>query len=104
MSPARERRFRRLLQAPDEDPLSGLANLFDAGIVFAVALLVGVAVRVNATQREDSPSLDDALERERTVPLERFRVGDRQLEGQGERLGYAYRLANGEVVYVPEER
>jgi hypothetical protein len=31
------------------------------------------------------------------------RVTDRQLSGQGERLGTAYRLPDGQVVYVPEQ-
>ena len=30
------------------------------------------------------------------------KVGDKKLSGEGERLGTAYRLKNGQVVYVPE--
>lgn len=33
--------------------------------------------------------------------LEHYRVSENELQGQGERLGIAYRLENGEVVYVP---
>ena len=31
------------------------------------------------------------------------KVTDKTLSGQGTRLGTAYRLANGQVVYVPDE-
>ena len=31
------------------------------------------------------------------------KVTDKSLSGQGTRLGTAYRLANGQVVYVPED-
>jgi len=94
----------RVFHGADDDPLSGLANLFDAGIVFAVALLVGVVVSAAAKSGESPAQAAEALLKDRAVPLDRYRVGERELEGQGERLGFAYRLASGEVVYVPEER
>jgi len=31
------------------------------------------------------------------------KVSDKTLSGQGTRLGTAYRLANGQVVYVPDD-
>jgi hypothetical protein len=34
--------------------------------------------------------------------MESYRPTNEQLTGNGERLGVAYRLANGEVVYVPD--
>ena len=34
--------YRRLLETSDDDPLSGVANLFDVAIVFAVALLLAL--------------------------------------------------------------
>lgn len=69
-----------------------MANLFDAGMVFAVALLVAMLGRSNGErvvkQREE---------------LERFRASDSLLGGDGERLGTAYRLKSGEIVYVPSD-
>ena len=34
--------------------------------------------------------------------IERLRSSDERGEGRGERLGVAYRLESGEVIYVPE--
>jgi hypothetical protein len=36
--------------------------------------------------------------------LERYRVGAAQGEGRGERVGATYRLDDGQMIYVPEER
>ena len=33
---------------------------------------------------------------------DRLRQTDKQLSGEGQRLGTAYRLKNGDVVYVPD--
>ena len=38
------------------------------------------------------------------VKLDKYRPTDEKMSGKGERLGTAYRLANGEVVYVPESK
>ena len=55
------KRSRRLLGAADEDPLAGLANLFDTGLVFAVGLLVAAvgatALREAAADPGGSPLL-----------------------------------------------
>ena len=87
------------------DPLAGVANLFDLGLVFALGLMIASAERLAATG-----SLADSESRQGVAPpetefaeLPRFRVSEESLEGSGERLGVAYRLANGEVVYVPQQ-
>jgi hypothetical protein len=98
------RAHRRLLDVPDEDPLSGMANLFDTGMVFAVALMIALvsAYRIPQELAADggAPALE-VLARE-GVLIERFRVSKDIRGGEGERLGTAYRLKSGEVVYVPE--
>jgi len=86
------RKSRRWHWTADDDPLSGLANMFDLWVVFAVALLVALASRAG---RQGAPF-------EEMTKLDRFTVGDDQLTGAGERLGTAYRLQSGEVVYVPD--
>jgi hypothetical protein len=85
------------------DPLDGLVNLFDVGIVLAVAfLLAGLGLtRDAATGR---------IERERSAPA---RAADRQgtqplpapasnvpATGRGSEVGTVYRLADGRLVYV----
>ena len=34
----------------DTDPLSGMANLFDLGMVFSVALMIGLITRLNVPE------------------------------------------------------
>jgi len=35
--------------------------------------------------------------------IEAYKVSGETTSGNGERLGTAYRLANGEVIYVPDQ-
>ena len=35
--------------------------------------------------------------------IEAYRVSGETAEGDGERLGTAYRLADGQIIYIPEE-
>ncbi len=82
--------------------MSSVANLFDAAMCFAVALLIAVALR-EALQTPTSGATSKAGE---VVPtdaseLAKYRQSTGVLEGEGERLGVAYRLKSGEVVYVP---
>ena len=35
--------------------------------------------------------------------IDAYKVTGKTMAGDGERLGTAYRLANGQVIYVPEE-
>lgn len=92
---------RRLLDGTDEDPLSSVANLFDASMVLTAALLVALASHWRTTAEApssaaaDSPPLPDAQ------PLPRVRPGESLLTGEGQRLGTAYQLKSGEIVYVP---
>jgi hypothetical protein len=103
--------FQQLLDSEDDDPLAGVSNLFDVAMVFAVALLVALFTRVPAADmfKHDSSSVRaNARPEHKRIPsdgdrLDRFQVGDREVGGRGERLGIAYRLPSGEVVYVPEK-
>jgi hypothetical protein len=90
------------LQDDDADPMSSVANLFDAAMCFAVALLIAVAMRGALA----SPSSGATAKQGEVVPtdvspLVKYRPSAGILEGEGERLGIAYRLKSGEVVYVP---
>jgi hypothetical protein len=97
----------------DEDPAAGLLNLFDVWIAFAVAVLLAmvsyynlpelVSQKSNVTIVKNPGTPQMEIIRKRGLKLERFRATNEQLTGQGERLGTAYRLASGEVVYVPEK-
>lgn len=82
------------------DPLDGLVNLFDLGIVLALAfLLVALASLDRRAERRDRIAPDSVVvnpgERERTLPRRAGRV-----IGRGERVGSVYRLRDGRLVYV----
>jgi hypothetical protein len=86
--------------------------LFDATIVLSVALMVALLARplmrvrsleekgitARTSQSPATPSLQ-AITR-RGQKLERFRVSDQSVGGDGERIGIAYRLKTGEVICV----
>lgn len=103
---------RRLLEAPDDEPLSGVANLFDAMMVFAVGLLVALVTAYSlpellSEQNEftlvknpGQPNME--IIKKKGIKLEKYRMTLKTLGGEGVKLGTAYRLKSGEVVYVPE--
>lgn len=92
---------RRLLDETDDDPLSTVANLFDASMVLTVALLVALAGVSQASAGRGASAAADVLPTESRRPLPRVRPGDAILTGEGQRLGTAYQLKSGEIVYVP---
>jgi hypothetical protein len=74
------------------DPLDGLVNLFDLGIVLALAfLLVALSSLERDAQRQ-------AL-RDRPLPERGAKV-----VGRGERVGSVYRLDDGRLIYVTKRR
>lgn len=85
------------------DPLDGLVNLFDVGIVLAVAFLIaGLGLTsqarraatgaTRATQQQQSQS-----QSQRTLPSP---ANAPPASGRGEAVGKVYRLADGRLVYV----
>lgn len=95
----------RLSDPGHDDPLEGMANLFDLGVVFALGFGIAILAQVS---KHDPARAAEALQKsaeavpEQAATLKRFRSTDENLGGNGTRLGTAYRLADGEVVYVPE--
>jgi hypothetical protein len=97
----------------DEDPLAGIANLFDVSVAFIVALLIALFALFSAGTLLDKNSRVTLIKQGENGEMEIItkegaqikvqRVTDKTLSGRGTRLGTAYRLANGQVVYVPDE-
>ena len=90
--------------------LSGVENLFDVAIVFAVALLVALAAFWNnpllvedqdftAVVNPGSPDMELLVKEDGEI--KRYRASGEDGEGEGELLGRAYRLPDGSIVYAP---
>lgn len=96
----------------DDDPLLGFANLFDVAMVLVVALVVAIEMYLRVPGMLDveqdvtivlrSPSGEMEIVTRKAQVLTRYRVSEDQARGEGVRLGTAYQLESGEVVYVPE--
>lgn len=106
----RQGRYER--RGDDEDPLAGIANLFDVSVAFIVALLIALfglfaSGRLldpasSVTVMVESAAGEMQMIRKKGTEITVQKVTDRSMSGEGTRLGTAYRLANGQVVYVPE--
>lgn len=107
----RRRRFDRY-DEPLEDPISGVANLFDASVVFIVSMMVALFMAYNMLDMLDPKSEMTIVKKSADGKIEMVvkkgkeikvtKVTDKHLSGEGTRLGTAYQLKDGKVVYVPE--
>ena len=106
-------RRRLLRKEADNDPMSVVGNLFDAAMVFAVALMVALVAHYNMTEmfsKENftivkNPGKDnmEIITKEgekinRYTPSETSNASGKR----GKKVGVAYELENGEIIYVPE--
>lgn len=110
----RKRRLDAITSIHREDPLSGVANLFDASIVFAVGIMVAMIQAFSLMQMLSPDSEFTIVKKDRqTGQVEVIEKNKREVKvkkmsaeqksGAGLRLGVAYQLPDGSVVYVPEE-
>ncbi|HET9192589.1 MAG: DUF2149 domain-containing protein [Vicinamibacterales bacterium] len=104
------------LPSPDEiaeeDPLAGVANLFDVSVVFIVGLMLTLFSVYRMGDLMDKNSevtmVKTNAQGEREIIVKKgtqitaYKVTGKTAAGEGERLGTAYRLANGQIIYVPE--
>jgi len=99
----------------DLDPLSSLTNLFDVAMVFAVALMVALVEHLDIAEmliEEEftivkNPGGDDMeiITKKGEEIIKYKQNPDRQADPdqrRGRRVGTAYQLENGEIVYIPE--
>lgn len=92
------------------DPLDGLVNLFDLGIVLSVAFLIAALSSIDlspeslkerreAAQAREQPADAVVANPEEEVRTIELKPGQRVV-GRGERLGTVYKLADGRTVIV----
>lgn len=104
-----------LRKEEDNDPMSVVSNLFDVAMVFAVALMVALVSRYSMTEifsQEDFTMVKNpGKENMEIITKEGEKINrytpskdtSSQNGKKGKKVGIAYELENGEIIYVPEE-
>ena len=100
--------------AGDDDPLSGVANLFDVGLVFIVGLFLALMTVYHIMDFFSETSEITIVKKNREGQMEIItkkgkeinvkKATDKKIAGrEGIKLGTAYQLKDGRMIYVPEE-
>ena len=98
----------------DDNPLSMLTNLFDIAMVFGVALMVALVSHFRMNEifsNEDftivknpgSENMEIIIKEGREI--KKYTPSDEDsstIGSKGRRVGTAYQLENGEIIYIPE--
>ena len=104
-------RYRAFGRNDDFDPRETRVNLFDVAMVFAVALMVAFAIQSRMTAfltAEDATFVKNAGRPDMEIIVKkgnkvtRYKSEQTKGSGRGQRVGIAYRLESGEVIYVPD--
>jgi hypothetical protein len=86
------------------DPLDGLVNLFDLGIVLAVAFLLAALSSLNLTgtltHHGLQPVSPDAITISPGQTIHKLPTPGASTVGHGSKVGTVYRLPSGQLVYV----
>lgn len=105
---------RRILNATeDHDPVAMLSNLFDVAMVFAVALMVALVTKFNMTEifsQEDYTMVKNPGKENMEIitkegqTITKYKPSESQEKSgkKGKKVGIAYEMENGEIIYVPE--
>ena len=108
----KRRRIKTESELDGEDPMSGVANLFDVGLVFIVGLLVTLfsayhlqdlfSEKSDMTIIKKTESEELQIITKKGKRIKAMKVTKAKAKGGGERLGTAYRLEDGTMIYVPD--
>ena len=106
----------RRFEEEEADPSSLVSNLFDVAMVFALALMVALVTKFNMTEvfsQEDytivkNPGKENMeIIMKKGEKIEKYTpsndTANPQHGNKGKRVGVAYQLENGEIIYIPEE-
>ena len=98
----------------DNDPMSVVGNLFDVAMIFAVALMVALVSRYDMTEifsNEDYTMVKNPGKENMEIitkkgnKIERYissENSEKESGRKGRKIGTAYELDNGEIIYVPQ--
>jgi hypothetical protein len=90
------------------DPLDGLVNLFDLGIVLAVAFLLAAlsSLKLSDLLTEENVTVVRSSKGSETVIVKKgdqvrsVELNGRRVVGEGRRIGSVFRLEDGRTVFV----
>lgn len=103
-----------LLQDDDNDPLSVVVNLFDVAMVFAVSLMVAMVMHMNMTEifgQEDFTIVKNPGKENMEIIMKEgkeintYKTSGKSADSDGDlgrRIGTAYQLEDGRIIYVPD--
>ena len=96
----------------EDDPIAGVAQLFDVSIAFIVAVIAAMFTLLSSqdmlskdsewtlTKKNKNGEIE-MIEKKKNQVIKR-KVSSKNMSGNGVRLGTAYQLENGQVIYVPD--
>jgi len=107
------KRSKRFLAEDDIDPMATVSNLFDVAMVFALALMVALVARYNMTElfsKNDFTMVKNPGQETMEIitkkgeKIETYKASNEKSKSgnKGKRVGVAYQLENGEIIYIPE--
>lgn len=95
-----------ILAEEDDDPMLSAVNLVDVFLVLVVALLTAVALKqqedanVTIIRKAGQPDMEIVVRQDGQEI--KYKGNGGSSEGQGVRAGVAYKLKDGNIIYVPE--
>jgi hypothetical protein len=95
-----------ILAEEDDDPMLSAVNLVDVFLVLVVALLTAVALQqqqednTTVIKRPGEPDMEIVVRKDGKEI--KYKGNGGSSEGQGVRAGVAYKLKDGNIIYVPE--
>ncbi|WP_217125832.1 DUF2149 domain-containing protein [Hydrogenophilus thiooxidans] len=101
----------KFLHEPEsDDPILSVVNLIDIFLVIIAAFLITVAQNplLNPFSKQDVTVITDAgkpsmeMIVKKGEKIERYKASGAIGQGEGEKVGTAYRMRDGSFIYVPE--
>ena len=115
MSLLKQMKAKRNHEADSDDPMAGMTNLFDLALVFALALMVALVSffkMPELLQAKDFTIIKNAGKKNMEILVKKGKKIEKYTPrknkkksgsgGSGKKIGTAYELENGEVIYIPE--
>lgn len=105
---------RRLIKDDDLDPMNVVGNLFDVAMVFSVALMVALVSYLDVsdmlfsdkfTMVKNPGTAEMEIITKENGELVRYKAKESQSPNsvdQGKRVGSAFQLESGEIIYIPD--